>query len=56
MASAVEDGLDEFPAEERDEVLVMFSAHSLPLSVIDRGDAYPADVAASVSRVVQAIG
>lgn len=56
MASAVEDGLDEFPAEERDDVLVMFSAHSLPLSVIDRGDAYPAEVSASVSRVVQTIG
>jgi ferrochelatase len=56
MASAVEDGLDEFPADERDDVLVMFSAHSLPLSVIDRGDAYPAEVSASVSRVVQAIG
>lgn len=56
MASAVEDGLDEFAADERDDVLVMFSAHSLPLSVIDRGDAYPAEVSASVSRVVQAIG
>jgi protoporphyrin/coproporphyrin ferrochelatase len=56
MASAVEDGLEEFPADERDEALVMFSAHSLPLSVIDRGDAYPAEVAATVSRVVQSIG
>ncbi|WP_202969145.1 ferrochelatase [Gemmatimonas phototrophica] len=56
MASAVEDGLDEFPAEERDDVLVMFSAHSLPLSVIDRGDAYPSEISATVSRVVQAIG
>lgn len=56
MASAVEDGLDEFANDERDDVLVMFSAHSLPLSVIDRGDAYPAEVSASVSRVVQSIG
>ncbi len=56
MASTVEDGLDAYPTEERDDVLVMFSAHSLPLSVIDRGDAYPAEVSASVSRVVQSIG
>lgn len=56
MASAVEDGLEAYPAEERDGVLVMFSAHSLPLSVIDRGDAYPSEVSASVSRVVQAMG
>jgi ferrochelatase len=55
MASAVEDGLDEYDRAERDEVLVMFSAHSLPLSVIDRGDAYPAEVAATVSRVVEAM-
>jgi ferrochelatase len=56
MASAVEDGLEAYPAVERDDVLVMFSAHSLPLSVIDRGDAYPAEISASVSRVVQALG
>ena len=56
MASAVDDGLEGYPADERDDVLVMFSAHSLPLSVIDRGDAYPAEIAASVSRVVQTMG
>ncbi len=56
MASTVEDGLDAYPEAERDDVLVMFSAHSLPLSVIDRGDAYPAEIAASVSRVVETIG
>ena len=56
MAGAVEDGLEDFPAAERDDVLVLFSAHSLPLSVIDRGDAYPAEIGGSVSRVVEAIG
>jgi protoporphyrin/coproporphyrin ferrochelatase len=56
MASAVREGLEQYPASERDDVLVLYSAHSLPLSVIDRGDAYPAEVAASVSRVVEASG
>ena len=56
MAGAVEDGLEDFPAAERDDVLVLFSAHSLPLSVIDRGDTYPAEIGGSVSRVVEAIG
>ncbi|MBL0938298.1 MAG: ferrochelatase [Gemmatimonadaceae bacterium] len=56
MASAIEDGLEEYPAADRDDVLVMFSAHSLPLSVIDRGDSYPSEIAATVSRVVQNIG
>jgi hypothetical protein len=46
--------LEQYPAQERDSVLVLLSAHSLPLNVIDRGDAYPAEIAASVSRVVQA--
>ncbi|MEO7520267.1 MAG: ferrochelatase, partial [Gemmatimonas sp.] len=56
MASAVREGLAQYPSAERDDVLVLYSAHSLPLSVIDRGDAYPAEVAASVSRVVEASG
>jgi ferrochelatase len=55
MASAVDDGLDAYADADRDDVLVMFSAHSLPLSVIDRGDAYPAEIAATVSRVVAAM-
>lgn len=54
MASAVQDGLQQYAPSERDDVLVMFSAHSLPLAVIDRGDAYPSEVAASMSRVVEA--
>lgn len=53
MASCVEDGLEQFPEHERDDVMVLFSAHSLPLTVIDRGDAYPAEIGASVSRVVE---
>jgi len=56
MASAVHDGLHQYAESERDDVLVMFSAHSLPLAVIDRGDAYPSEVAASMSRVVEAAG
>ena len=56
MASAVTDGLEAFREAERDDVMVLFSAHSLPLSVIDRGDAYPAEIAASMSRVMEASG
>jgi len=55
MARAIEEGLQQYAPSERDDVLVMFSAHSLPLSVIDRGDSYPAEIAASVSRVVQSL-
>jgi len=56
MAEAVQRGLAGYAAHERDDVLLMFSAHSLPLSVIDRGDAYPQEVGATVERVMEALG
>lgn len=45
VAGAIRDGLEQYAPHERDEVLLLYSAHSLPLSVIDRADAYPAEVA-----------
>lgn len=55
VAGAIRSGLQQYAPHERDDVLLLYSAHSLPLSVIDRGDAYPAEVAASVSRVTEAL-
>jgi ferrochelatase len=56
MAETVRDGLELFAPSEREKVLILFSAHSLPLDVIDRGDAYPQEVGASVQRVVERLG
>jgi ferrochelatase len=56
MAESVVDGLRRFPADERDEVLVLFSAHSLPLSVVNRGDPYPQEMGATTQRVVERLG
>ncbi len=53
MAQVTREALQRVPAADRDDALILFSAHSLPLSVIDRGDAYPAEVAASVAAVMQ---
>jgi len=53
MTETVRDGLARFDAADREQVLLLFSAHSLPLDVIDRGDAYPQEVGASVQRVVE---
>lgn len=53
MTKTVMDGLAQFPEEERDEVLLLFSAHSLPLNIIDRGDPYPQEVGASVHEVLK---
>jgi protoporphyrin/coproporphyrin ferrochelatase len=54
-AAAVRAGLEKFPAGERQDVLLMFSAHSLPLSVVERGDPYPQEIGASVHSVMQAL-
>jgi ferrochelatase len=56
MTETVRQGLDQFAADERERVVLLFSAHSLPLDVIDRGDAYPQEVGATVQRVVELLG
>ncbi|MFH1765554.1 MAG: ferrochelatase [Gemmatimonadota bacterium] len=56
MVKTVQDGLGQFREDEQDDVLLMFSAHSLPLSIIDRGDPYPQEVGASVHEVLKAGG
>jgi ferrochelatase len=53
MTETVRDGLQQFEPADREKVLILFSAHSLPLDVIDRGDSYPQEVGASVQRVVE---
>ncbi|KJE88817.1 ferrochelatase [Capsaspora owczarzaki ATCC 30864] len=45
-----------FPEAKRKEVVLVFSAHSLPMTVVNRGDAYPPQVAATVHAVMQELG
>lgn len=56
MTKQVREGLAQFAPEDRGKVLLLFSAHSLPLSVIDRGDPYPQEVGATVQRVMESLG
>jgi protoporphyrin/coproporphyrin ferrochelatase len=56
MTETVREGLGQFDPAHRDQVPILFSAHSLPLSVIDRGDPYPQEVGASVQAVVDRLG
>jgi ferrochelatase len=56
MTDTVREGLEEFDPAGRDRAVLLFSAHSLPLDVIDRGDAYPQEVGATVQRVVERLG
>ncbi|MEV6852077.1 ferrochelatase [Actinoplanes sp. NPDC051411] len=53
VARKVAEGLQQFDEAVRDDVVVLFSAHSLPLRIINRGDAYLQEVAASVHEVMR---
>ena len=53
FAQNIEARLATYPKEKRDKVVLLFSAHSLPMSVVNRGDPYPAEVAATVYAVMQ---
>ncbi|EPS37783.1 hypothetical protein H072_8477 [Dactylellina haptotyla CBS 200.50] len=53
FAQHIEESLATYPASDRDKVVLLFSAHSLPMSVVNRGDPYPAEVAATVWAVMQ---
>uniref|UniRef100_A0A8C6GJV9 Ferrochelatase n=1 Tax=Mus spicilegus TaxID=10103 RepID=A0A8C6GJV9_MUSSI len=48
--------LNRFPEEKRSEVVILFSAHSLPMSVVNRGDPYPQEVGATVHKVMEKLG
>lgn len=49
----IEQKVNEFPAEKRKNVVILFSAHSLPMQIINRGDSYPAEVAATVYAIME---
>ncbi|KAH8912495.1 ferrochelatase-domain-containing protein [Coniochaeta sp. PMI_546] len=53
FAQNIEAKLAEYPEERRNQVVLLFSAHSLPMSVINRGDPYAAEVGATVYAVMQ---
>ncbi|KAK6528178.1 ferrochelatase hem15 [Arthrobotrys megalospora] len=53
FARHIEESLATYPESDRDKVVLLFSAHSLPMSVVNRGDPYPAEVAATVWAVMQ---
>jgi len=48
--------LAEFAASDRHKAVLLFSAHSLPMTVVNRGDPYPQEVGATVQRVMEELG
>ncbi|GEJ58729.1 ferrochelatase [Anaeromyxobacter diazotrophicus] len=55
-AGTVRDALAELPEGARAEALVIFSAHGLPLSEVEKGDPYPQYVEASARGVAERCG
>lgn len=53
VSNHIKEKLAEFPESHRSEVILLFSAHSLPMDVVNLGDAYPAEVAATVYAVME---
>ncbi|KAI9317033.1 ferrochelatase [Dichotomocladium elegans] len=53
VSGRIEAKLKEYPPEERDDAIILFSAHSLPMSVVNRGDTYPGEVGYTVHKVME---
>ena len=56
IATRVRQSLEKFPSSERDLVPILFSAHSLPLDTVARGETYQLDVAVTAHGVMQHLG
>ena len=52
LAAHVEEGLRRWPAERRTEVVVLMSAHSLPMSFVEDGDPYPGEIERTYAGIV----
>ncbi|KAF9416892.1 hypothetical protein HW555_005895 [Spodoptera exigua] len=52
FAERIKEKLDVFDPEVRDDVVILFTAHSLPLKAVSRGDTYPHEVAATVANTM----
>lgn len=56
VTERVREGLDRFPAGVRDDVPVLFTAHSLPQRILTDGDPYETQLQASVKGVLARLG
>lgn len=45
--------LEKFPEADRDKVVIVFSAHSIPIDFVNSADTYPPEVASTVHAVMQ---
>lgn len=52
FAERIREKLEVFDDKVRDDVVILFTAHSLPLKAVSRGDTYPHEVAATVANTM----
>lgn len=55
VARCVAVGLQRFPTAVRDKVIIVFSAHSVPMLVVNRGDPYVTEIASTVGAVMNVL-
>lgn len=48
----VNEGLEKFPAGERDDIHILFSAHGTPMKLVKQGDPYSGHICETVSAVM----
>ncbi|OUM60855.1 hypothetical protein PIROE2DRAFT_13298, partial [Piromyces sp. E2] len=51
IVKSIKDKLKEFPLDERNKVNIIFTAHSLPLSTIAKGDLYKAEIEKNIKNL-----
>ncbi|EEB06787.2 ferrochelatase [Schizosaccharomyces japonicus yFS275] len=56
FAESIQAILDTYPKNEQDDTIIVFSAHSLPMTQINKGDSYINEVAATSYAVMQQLG
>ncbi|HEV8591230.1 MAG TPA: ferrochelatase [Pyrinomonadaceae bacterium] len=48
----IEQGLEKFPEEKREQVHIVFSAHGTPMKLVRQGDPYSLQIAETVNKVI----
>ena len=56
LGRRVADAISRLPADEQDDALVLFTAHSLPQRILEQGDPYPDQLQDSADQIAETIG
>lgn len=56
LAERIREGIARFPVPAREDVAVLFTAHSLPQRILEWADPYPEQLAATVQAVLPRLG